>query len=297
MTRMLITYRDGNGSRVGVSAGGRYLPLGDDKLTMLDVIDNWGTWRSPVYEVTAKLDKGEGSDASKLKLEAPIPQIRRNAFLIAGNYKSHVAAAEKTSGMALSERKQAIFFYKPNNTVIGPDADIEYNTAVTNKVDYELELVIIIGKRGRDIPLDEAMDYVFGYTIGNDISARDIQVVKPASDFTRGKGLDTFFPIGPGIVLRDDVGEYRDLSMKLWVNGELRQNGNPGQMTRDVPTIISELSRSLTLEPGDIIATGTPSGVIQENPNPVWLKHGDEIICEIEKLGRLANKLRAYSSN
>ena len=294
MTKILVTYRDGSGIRVGVSANGRVAAVGDSTLTMLDVIHHWDKWRAPVQDIAARLAKGEalGVELATVTLEAPIPRPRRNPFLIAGNYKSHVAAAEITTGLALRERKQAIFFTKPDNTIVGPTANIEFNRAVTQKVDYEIELVVVLGRRGRDIPAEQAMDYVFGYTIGNDVSARDIQVVKPTVDFLRGKGLDTFFPIGPGIVLREDIAEYRDLHMRLWVNGEIRQDSTPGKMTRDIPTIIAELSRSLTLEAGDIIATGTPSGVIGEQANPVWLKDGDEIVCEIEQLGRLQNRVR-----
>ena len=295
MTKSLVTYREGQGIRVGVCAHGRVASLGDAGLTMLDVIDAWDKWRGPVEELGARLEKGEalGVALKSVTLDAPIPRPRRNPYLIAGNYKSHVAAAEKSTGIPLSERKQAIFFTKPDNTVVGPTGDIEYDPAVTQKVDYELELVVVIGRRGRNISAAQAMDFVWGYTIGNDVSARDIQVVKPTTDFLRGKGLDTFFPIGPGIVLRDDIKNYRDLRMRLWVNDEIRQDGTPGQMTRDIPTIIAELSRSLTLEPGDMIATGTPSGVIGESPNPVWLKDGDMVVGEIEQIGRLENRVRA----
>jgi 2-keto-4-pentenoate hydratase/2-oxohepta-3-ene-1,7-dioic acid hydratase in catechol pathway len=294
MTKMLVTYSENGQRRVGVSANGRVAALGDGALTMLAVIDVWDKWKTEVEALGKRLEGNEaiGVRLTSVTLEAPIPRPRRNPFLIAGNYKAHVAAAEAATGMALSQRRQAIFFTKPDNTVVGPTADIEYDPEVTQKVDYEIELVVVLGKRGKNIPLDQAMDYVFGYTIGNDVSARDIQVVKPSSDFTRGKGLDTFFPMGPGIVLRDDIASWGDLRMRLWVNGELRQNALPSQMTRDVPTQISELSRGLTLEAGDIIATGTPNGVIGEQPNPVWLKDGDEVVCEIEQLGRLANRVR-----
>jgi len=155
--------------------------------------------------------------------------------------------------------------------------------------------VVVIGRRGRDIPLAEAMDHVWGYTIGNDVSARDIQVVKPTPDFLRGKGLDTFFPTGPGIVPKDYLPEYHDLRLRLFLNGVLKQDAVLGQMTRDVAEIIADLSRGLTLEAGDIIATGTPSGVLIESADPVWLKQGDEVVCEIEGIGRLVNHVRAIA--
>ncbi|MDE3100689.1 MAG: fumarylacetoacetate hydrolase family protein [Chloroflexota bacterium] len=296
---MLVTYDDRGTQAVGVREADRVLGLAtlgpEAPRTMNDLIDAWPRWGAPVRDLATRLRKDPqvGTTLAEVRLLAPIPRPRRNPFLIAGNYMAHVLAGEKATGIPLSQRKTAIFFSKPSGAVIGPDATIEYETRWTQKVDWECELVVVIGTTGRDIPVERAMEHVFGYTIGNDVSARDIQIQKPTSDFMRGKGMDTFFPIGPGIVLRDDYGDYHARRLRLSVNGERKQDGTLGEMTRDVPEIIAELSRGLTLEAGDIIATGTPSGVANESPDPQWLKDGDIVLCEIEGIGTLTNRVRA----
>ncbi len=292
---MLVTYTDVV-QHVGLVVHDRVINLeeflGTAILTMNDVIDEWQAWGSLVGEVAARMEHGAGRALAEYRLAPPIPRPRRNPFLIAGNYQSHVLAGERASGIPYSQRKQAIFFTKPSGSIIGNLDDIQFDPDLTQKLDYELELVVIIGRTGRDIPVDRAMDYVFGYSVGNDISARDIQAAKPTTDFLRGKGLDTFFPMGPGIVPRDFLPDYRDCQMTLSVNGQVKQSATPAEMTRDVPEIIADLSRGLTLEAGDIIATGTPSGVQNESLDPVWLQDGDEVISEIEGLGKLVNHVR-----
>lgn len=297
---MLVTYDDG-GQRVGVAAGGRVVDLAtlgpEAPRTMVDLIDAWPRWGALVRDLAARAEKDEraGRALDKVRLLAPIPRPRRNAFLLAGNYMAHVLAGEKATGVPLSQRKTAIFFSKPSGSVIGPGATIEYQTRLTQKVDWECELVVIIGTTGRDIPRERALEHVFGYTIGNDISARDIQVVKPTSDFMRGKGMDTFFPLGPGIVLAEDFTDFGEVPIRLFVNGEKKQDGLLGQMIRDVPEIIADLSRGLTLEAGDLIATGTPSGVANEDPNGRFLQDGDVVVCEIPGIGTLSNPVRAIA--
>jgi 2-keto-4-pentenoate hydratase/2-oxohepta-3-ene-1,7-dioic acid hydratase in catechol pathway len=305
---MLVTYAAPS-PRVGVIASGRLMDLqaggragtrspGADPLSMLDVIDAWEVW-APISRDMARAAEADpesiGVAATTHRLIAPIPRPRRNPFLIAGNYMDHVIAGERASGVPLTQRKTAIFFTKPTNAVSGPTDDIEVDTRLTKKLDYETELVVIIRRRGRDIPREGAMDYVWGYTVGNDVSARDIQRQKPTPDFLRGKGLDTFFPTGPGLVPLERIPDYRGLTLRTWVNGELRQEAQLSQMIRDVPEIIADLSRALTLEPGDLIATGTPSGVQSEMDDPTYLKDGDEVISEIEEIGRLVNRVRAIA--
>jgi len=267
----------------------------DATLTMNVVIDDWRYWSPIVQRLALALREQTaeiGQPATAVQLRAPIPRPRRNPFLIAGNYRAHVEAGERATGVPLSQRKQAIFFTKPSGTVIGPDDEILVDPGVTQQVDYENELVVVIGRGGRDITPDVAMDFVFGYMIGNDVSARDIQLVKPTTDFLRGKGLDTFFPTGPGIVLRDGFPHRHERTLRTFVNGSLRQEAILGDMTRDVPQIIADLSRGLSLEPGDIIATGTPSGVQVESPSPEWLRDGDVVACQIEGIGTLVNTVR-----
>lgn len=293
----LVSYVD-LGPRVGVMEGGRIAPLQwqrRESPSMVDVIEAWQDVRDEVARLRDGLASGEipGISIDQVHITTPIPNPPRNPFLIAGNYRAHVDAGERSTGIPLGLRKQPIFFTKPTGSLVGPSDDIVFDREVTQKVDYEVELVVVIGPGGVDIPADRAMKHVFGFTVGNDVSARDIQVVQPTPDFLRGKGLDTFFPVGPGIVPREVAGDYHDLRMRLWVNGELRQDAVPGDMTRDVPQIIEELSRGLTLMPGDLIATGTPPGTVSEADTPVWLADGDEVVAEIDRIGRICNRVRA----
>jgi 2-keto-4-pentenoate hydratase/2-oxohepta-3-ene-1,7-dioic acid hydratase in catechol pathway len=172
--------------------------------------------------------------------------------------------------------------------VIGPGDAIPVHLAVSTKVDYEVELGVVIGKRGRDIPAAQAFDHVFGYTIINDVSARDIQR-RHGGQFLKGKGLDGSCPIGPWIVTRDEIPDPGQLGIRLWVNGELRQNANTRDMIFPIAELIQSLSEGMTLEPGDLLATGTPSGVGYAMGEPQFLRQGDVVVCEIEQIGRLEN--------
>jgi 2-keto-4-pentenoate hydratase/2-oxohepta-3-ene-1,7-dioic acid hydratase in catechol pathway len=155
-------------------------------------------------------------------------------------------------------------------------------------VDYEVELAVVIGKRGRNIKASEAFDHVFGYTIVNDVTARDLQR-RHGGQFLKGKGLDGSCPMGPGIVTRDEIADPGQLAIRLWVNGELRQDANTRDMIFPIAELIESLSEGLTLEPGDLLATGTPSGVGYAMRGPQFLKDGDVVTCEIEGIGQLVN--------
>jgi 2-keto-4-pentenoate hydratase/2-oxohepta-3-ene-1,7-dioic acid hydratase in catechol pathway len=159
---------------------------------------------------------------------------------------------------------------------------------VSTKIDYEVELAVVIGRRGSNIKAGQALDHVFGYTIINDVSARDIQR-RHGGQFLKGKGLDGSCPIGPGIVTRDEIPDPGQLAIRLWVNGELRQDANTRDMIFPVAELIRSLSEGLTLEPGDLLATGTPSGVGYAMSEPQYLREGDVVLCEIEGLGQLQN--------
>jgi 2-keto-4-pentenoate hydratase/2-oxohepta-3-ene-1,7-dioic acid hydratase in catechol pathway len=182
-----------------------------------------------------------------------------------------------------------VFFTKPPTAVIGPDAEIRFDPNATSKLDYEVELVIVIGTTGRDIPKDRVHDHIFGYTIGNDVSARDVQ--QAHLQWFKGKGMDTYCPIGPCIVPSADIGDPQDLLITLRVNGETRQDSRTSNMIFDIPTIVSQLSVGMTLQPGDLIMTGTPSGVGHGMTPPSWLQPGDSIEAEIEGIGVLASRV------
>jgi len=196
------------------------------------------------------------------------------------NYFDH---AEET-GSKIPE--EPIFFTKFATSVTGPEDPIVL-PAVSREVDYEAELAVIIGKKGKCIPEDCAMQYVAGYTVFNDVSARDLQF--RGGQWTKGKALDTFAPIGPYLVTADEVGDPHGLAVKLWLNDRLMQDSSTEKLIFKIPVLVSFLSQLFTLEPGDIIATGTPSGVGFTRKPPVYLQAGDKVRIFIEKIGALSN--------
>jgi 2-keto-4-pentenoate hydratase/2-oxohepta-3-ene-1,7-dioic acid hydratase in catechol pathway len=216
---------------------------------------------------------------SKVKLLAPIaspPKI----LCLGLNYASHVEETEE------KKPDQPVVFMKPNTTIIGPD-DAIIKRSFVEQLDYEAELAIVIGKQAKDIPISEASKYVFGYTILNDVSARDFQF--KGSQWTPGKSFDTFAPIGPCITTNKQLSNINNLKIKTWVNEELRQDGNTRDMIFNISEIVSFLSRIMTLKPCDIIATGTPSGVGMAMRPQKWLNKGDKVKIEIEGIGILEN--------
>jgi len=230
-------------------------------------------------------------DAAGLRLLAPLPRPAKNVFCVGRNYLDHVSEGYKAQKLEIKVPEHIQFFSKPPTAVIGPDASIECDPAVTGKLDYEVELGIVIGKGGKNISADQALSHVFGYTIVNDITARDLQ--RAHDQWFKGKGLDRSCPMGPWIVTADEVAAPQDIRLSLSVNGEPRQDASTAQMIFKLPAIIAELSKGLTLEPGDIIATGTPSGVGYAMDPPRFLRPGDVIRCEIEGIGVLSNRVAA----
>ena len=225
-------------------------------------------------------------------LLAPLPRPEKNVFCVGRNYVEHIAEGARAQNTPLAVTEVPVFFTKPRTSVIGPGADILIFPHVSTQTDYEVELAIIIGTAGRDIPAARAHDHVWGYTILNDVTARDVQR-RHGGQFFKGKGLDGSCPIGPVVVTKDEVTDPQNLDLRCFVNGQLRQTGNTASMIFDIPAMIASLSAGLTLEPGDILATGTPAGVGYAMEPPVFLKHGDEVVCEIDGIGRLVNPVRA----
>ena len=216
---------------------------------------------------------------NEAKILAPIA-LPPKIVCLGLNYASHVAETKE------QKPKIPVLFMKPRTAITGPNSKIIKRSYV-NQLDYEGELAIVIGKRAQNVPLSEAFDYIFGFTIFNDVSARDFQFL--GSQWTSGKGFDTFAPTGPLIVTRDQLPNSNNLSIKTWVNGKLRQDGNTKDMIFSIPEIIHNLSKVMTLEPCDLIATGTPSGVGMAMKPPIWLEDGDEVRIEIEGIGILSN--------
>jgi len=222
------------------------------------------------------------------KLAAPLPRPVKNVFCVGRNYAEHIAEGERAQNIKVGITEHPVFFTKPATSVVGPGDAVPLFAHVSSQIDYEVELAVIIGKPGRDIPKEKAFEHVYGYTIVNDVTARDVQR-RHGGQYFKGKGLDGSCPMGPWIVTADEVPNPGKLAIRLKVNGALRQDGNTAAMIFDIPTLIASLSEGLTLEPGDVIATGTPSGVGYAMVPPQFLKHGDVVECEVEGIGTLTN--------
>ncbi len=231
-------------------------------------------------DATAAERQGLARPQNWVRLLAPIPRPVKNIFCLGRNYAEH--AAERGAAAPTIP----VFFTKPYTTVTGPEADIIYHRC-TKQLDYEVELTAVIGTGGRSIPKDRALSHVFGYTIMNDVTARDLQ--KAHTQWFKGKSLDTFGPMGPALVTADEVPDPQRLRVKLRVNGQERQNAGTDTMLFDVATCIAVLSEGLTLDPGDLIATGTPAGVGAATDG--LLKVGDVVEAEVTGLGVLRNRV------
>lgn len=229
------------------------------------------------------------------RLLAPIPRPRKNIFCLGRNYAEHAAESHRAFGegakIEAPERPaHPAIFTKAPTTVIGPYQEIPYDPSVSEALDWEVELAVIIGRRGINIQRQDAMYHVFGYMVLNDISARDLQR-RHGGQFFKGKSLDGSCPMGPWIVTADEIREPGNLNLRTLVNGTVKQEDNTGSMIWDIPAIIEELSLGMTLEPGDIIATGTPAGVGFARTPPEFLRPGDIVECEISGIGQIRNKV------
>jgi 2-keto-4-pentenoate hydratase/2-oxohepta-3-ene-1,7-dioic acid hydratase in catechol pathway len=241
-------------------------------------------------ELNSKISENSASyivPLSEVTLQAPLPDPKRDIICLGLNYHEH--ALEYTTAMeeAKNVPQYPIVFSKATTAVIGTNQEIKSHRNVTNQIDYEAELAIVVGKEGTNISEEEAYDYILGYTIINDVTARDLQ--KKHSQWFLGKGLDTFGPMGPYLVTADEIPAPVHLNIQCRVNGEVRQNSNTELLIFDIPTIIKIVSAGITLQPGDIIATGTPKGVGIGFQPPRFLQEGDIVEVEIEKIGILTN--------
>ena len=235
-------------------------------------------------------ETGERLAFSDVKLRAPIHP--KKFFHTAGNFTEHHTELEAVNWSHPVHK--GIVFFQNVDAIIGPDDPIVYPEHLTKEMDYELELAIVIGKAGKFFGPDEALDYIAGFTVFNDITARDIQRKEMESGvFSFSKAIDTFCPIGPWIVTADEVPDMMNLAMRLRVNGEERQNESTAGMVYDIYQQIEHLSTAMTLEPGDIIATGTPSGVGVAKLPQVFLKVGDVVRAQIEGIGMIENTIVA----
>ena len=294
----LVTYRASveAAARLGVMDGDLVVDvarlgvmMGEDQPdSMLGLID---TGRPGLATLKACLDGAEGdyatgvaTDLANVTLLAPIPRPRKNIFGIGLNYVEHVAESAAALDTSKDLPKQPVIFSKPPTTIIGPGAAIEHNAKITQQLDWEVELAVIIGTTARRVTRENALNHVFGYSVMIDISARDN---RRAGQWIFSKGQDTYAPFGPCIITADDIPDPQTLDLWLTVNGVEKQRSNTRHMLFQVDTLIADISSGITLEPGDIIASGTPEGVGAGRTPQEWLWPGDVVVATVEGIGTL----------
>jgi 2-keto-4-pentenoate hydratase/2-oxohepta-3-ene-1,7-dioic acid hydratase in catechol pathway len=240
---------------------------------------------------------GESVAIAEVRLEAPLPQPRRNLFCVGRNYHAHARELRDSVFKDNNANPESwpIVFTKVPECVVGPDDEVRLPGAISQQIDYEAELAVVIGVGGRNISRAEAIRHVYGYTIVNDVTARDVQMRHAQWDL--GKSFDTFCPMGPWLVSADEI-DGADTRVRCWVRSaggseELRQDARTTDLIFDIPTLIETCSRGITLYPGDIIATGTPAGVGMGLKPPRWLAPGDVVRIEIDGIGTLQNRFVA----
>lgn len=260
---------------------------------MNDLIDKMDAAKEALLKSVAKnVDSLSGAEVKldEVKLLAPIVRPKQDVICLGINYRDHQAEASRFSKESFDVKKDdAIYFGKRVNRATAPGEAIPSYEGYVDSLDYESELGVIIGKAAKNVSVENALEYVFGYTIVNDVSARNVQ--RRHQQWYLGKSLDGFTPIGPCIVTADGIADVQALDIKSYVNGELRQNSNTRYMITTVAEAIADLSQGMTLLPGTIIATGTPAGVGMGMQPPCWMKKGDVVVCEIEGIGKLENPI------
>jgi 2-keto-4-pentenoate hydratase/2-oxohepta-3-ene-1,7-dioic acid hydratase in catechol pathway len=294
----LATYRStpASAARLGAIVGNtlvdvarlgerRDIPLPSD---MLEFIDEGP---AALAALAALLEEHDGAwpagtalPLDNVRLLAPIQKPRKNIFGIGLNYVEHIAESSRTLDTSSDLPKQPVIFSKPPTSVIGPGEAIQHDAALTQQLDWEVELAVIIGRRAWRIDPVDALDHVFGYSVMIDISARDC---RRAGQWIYSKGQDTFAPFGPVIVTADEIPDPHVLDLSLTVNGVQKQSSNTRHMLFNVNALIADISRGMTLEPGDIIATGTPDGVGAGRSPQEWLWPGDVVEAQVEKIGKI----------
>jgi 2-keto-4-pentenoate hydratase/2-oxohepta-3-ene-1,7-dioic acid hydratase in catechol pathway len=287
-----VTYGDGH-PRVGVVVDDRVIDLGERFDSMQALIEGG----EPALDEARSLVEGADKQAAvaEVELRAPIPHPRRNVFCMGWNYQTHFEEGLGRRGDRQEDLPEyPTFFDKPTTTVIGPYDDIPFDPNFSEKMDYEAELAVVIGRAGRSIPATEALDHVFGYTLADDVTARDVQR-RHGGQWLKGKGMDGSCPLGPWIVTADEIRDPQDLPVQCHVNGVQKQDSNTRFMVFPVARLIAELSLAMTLLPGDILLTGTPEGVGYARTPPEYLSPGDEVKVTIPDIGSITNRVVEYS--
>ena len=286
----LVTYRFENTQRVGVLTQDEtaVLPLDYPDMNTLIKTTSPADLRSAA---SAAERAGVRVPLAEVELLAPIPRPRQDILCLGMNYKDHADEAAQYNAEAFTKEKPvAVYFSKRVSQAVAPEGDIERHADLVERLDYEVELGVILGKAARNVKAEEAGDYIFGYTVLNDVSARDVQTSHKQWYF--GKGLDGFTPMGPCIVTADEIAFPPALDISSAVNGELRQHSNTRLFLTSIPALLEELTTGMTLLPGTIIATGTPAGVGMGFDPPKFLQSGDVVECTIQGIGTIRNTVR-----
>ena len=281
----LVTYQLNGVEKIGAVTGAGVVDLTAVSPTMLGLIEMGAEGLAQARDVVARAETAVS--LADITLLAPIPVPRRNLMCVGKNYLGHVEEIALAQGLPVDVPELPLIFNKATTTVNAPYGDIPYFGHVSTHIDWEAELVVIIGKQGRGIAKDDARSHVFGYTVLNDVTARDVQ--RKHKQFFVGKSFDGSAPLGPWIVTADEVADPQNLRVTCHVNGVLKQDGNTQKMIFGVDEVIHQLSKAMTLLPGDIIATGTPDGVGVARTPPEFLKPGDVVETEVEGIGKLRN--------
>lgn len=278
----LLTFEHQGSRRVGVRSGDTIVDVSRvDPGIPSDMVGLLEAGPAALAAAGAAAARGEGIDTGAVRVVAPI-QNPEKILCIGLNYADHAAE----SNMPIPS--EPVVFSKFSSTIIGPGDAIRL-PSISSSIDYEVELVVVIGTAGKDIPESDAMCHVAGYTVGHDVSARDFQLEKPGGQWLLGKTFETFAPLGPELVTPDEAGDPHNLDIRCILNGETVQDSNTAQLIFKVDQLIAYLSRVVTLQPGDLIFTGTPPGVGMAREPQLWLKAGDSVLCEVDGIGRLEN--------
>ncbi len=257
--------------------------------SMLSLLDAGNSAWSELADISQDSDDAHYVLHGQVTLCSPIPRPRQNVICLGLNYVNHVSENSAAKQEEVKLPRSPIVFTKAANSMNGPYNDIEINTSISAKMDWEAELAVIIGKPGFGISEQDAMQHVFGYSVINDVTARDRQ--KWHKQFYIGKSYRSCCPMGPVIVTTDEIKDPHDLQLRSWVNGNLKQESNTKHQIFSIANVISVLSQGMELEAGDIIATGTPSGVGYARTPPEFLMPGDLVECEVENIGKISNRI------
>lgn len=285
----LFTYVYEQKEQIGVLSYDKKNIIPLQEKDMQTLIENWSEEKQKQIETLSKTEKG--ISFNNVQLKAPIPRLKQDVICLGINYMAHAEESARYKEEAFGgERPKAIYFSKRVNEAVADGEPIQGHFDIVESLDYEVELAVIIGKDAKNVSEKDVFEYVFGYTILNDVSARNLQTSHKQWYF--GKSLDGFTPIGPCIVTKDDFQNPPALAIKSYVNGEIRQNSTTDLLIFGIAHVVSELSQGMTLQAGTIIAMGTPAGVGMGFVPPNFLKAGDEVKCEIEGIGTLTNVVK-----